>query len=138
MSKVKFELQVYCTVGWHDEEDIATLEVSTFTEVLEIAHVLKSWGVNRHANKEDEKIIQMYREIKESLESESGEEIMMVDEVIGIKCLYEDDKGIKSEMTLNDNSGVSGWAKIDSEEHENKYKQQLNEAKKLATEIIQL
>lgn len=134
MKKIKFELQIYCTVGWDDNEDIALLEVDTFEYVLEIAKILKD---KKHSNCSEE-TIKAYREIKESLESISGEEIAIVGEVIGVQCLYEDDKGVRVGMTLSDNSGVSGWAKVDSEEYDNEYKRLLTEAKKLATNIVRL
>ena len=138
MKKIKFELQIYCTVGWNDDEDTALLQVDTFTEALEIANVLKEWEKNRHRGGSNDKVKQAYQEIKESLEPKSGEEVMMVGEVMGIQCLYEDDKGVTAGMTLSDNSGVSGWAKVNSEEHENKYKEQLAEAKTLAKKIMKL
>ena len=136
MKKIKFELQIYCTVGWDDNEDTALLEVDTFEQVLEVATVLKNRQLVSHNR--NEKTLQAFKEIKESLESKSGEEIMMVGEVIGIQCLYEDDKGVQVGMTLSDNSGLSGWAKVDSEEHANEYKRLLAEAKKLATSIVRL
>lgn len=136
MKKIKFELQIYCTVGWDDNEDTALLEVDTFEQVLEVSTVLKNRGLVSHNR--NEKTIQAFKEIKEYLESNSGEEIMMVGEVIGIQCLYEDEKGVRVGMTLSDNSGLSGWAKINSEEHENEYKRLLAEAKKLATGIMKL
>lgn len=136
MKKIKFELQIYCTVGWDDNEDIALLEVGTFEDVIEVSTVLKNR--QRVSHNHNEKNNEAYKEIKEELESESGEEIFMVGEVMGIKCLYEDDKGVSVGMTLSDNSGVSGWAKINSKEHDNEYKRLLAESKKLATKILRL
>lgn len=136
MKRIKFELQIYCTVGWDDNEDTGLLEVDTFDQVLEIASTLKKR--NRASHKENEKTLEAYKEIKEAMVSKSGEEIMYVGEVIGIQCLYEDDKGVQVGMTLSDNSGVSGWAKINSEDYDNEYKRLLGEAKKLATNIARL
>lgn len=136
MKKVKFELHIHCTVGWDDNEDTALLEVDTFEQVLAVANVLKNRQLVSHNR--NEKTLEAFKEIKEQLEAKSGEEIMYVGEVTGIQCLYEDEKGVRVGMTLSDNSGVSGWAKINSEEHNNEHKRLLGEAKKLATQIMRL
>lgn len=136
MKKISFKLQIWCIVGWDDNEDTAFLEVDTFEEVLRVGTVLKN--VQRVSHNRNEKTQEEYKEIKDTLESNSGEEIMSVGEVVGIRCFYEDDKGMQASMELSDNSGVSGWAKTNSEEHANEYKRLLGEAKKLATQIVRL
>lgn len=138
MKNVRFELQVYCTVGWDDNEDTAILEVGTFTDIIDTVNVLKNYEKARSNLDRDSKVTEAYKEIKEELKSESGEEIIFVGEVIGINCLYEDDKGVRAGMTISDDSGVSGWAKVNSEKHNSKYKKQLSEAKKLAANIMRL
>lgn len=136
MKKIKFELQIYCTVGWDDNEDSALLEVDSFEEVLKIAATLKNR--QRVSYNRNEKTLDAYKDIKEALESNSGEEIMFVGEVTGIQCLYEDEKGVRVGMTLSDNSGISGWAKVNNKERDEEFSRLLGEAKKLATGIIRL
>lgn len=136
MKKVTFRLQIYCTVGWDDNEDIGTLEVDSFSQVLEVASVLKKFHSVRPQN--DKAIVEEYKNIRDEMESDSGDEIMSVGEVIGIQCLYEDDRGVQVEMSLSDNFGVDGSAKVNGAEHENEYKRLLAESKKLATEILKL
>lgn len=136
MKKVKFKLQVLCTVGCDDNEDIATIEVDSFSEVLEISSVLKKF--NNVSSQQNKELKEEYVNIVDSLVSNSGEEIMIVGEVIGIQCIYEDEKGIKAEMTLNNDFGVDGWVKVNSTEYENEYKKLLEKSKKLATEILKL
>lgn len=136
MKKVTFKLQIYCTVGWDDNEDIGTLEVGTFGQVLEVESVLKNFHSVRPQN--DKEAVEEYKNIKDAMESDSGDEIMSVGEVIGIQCLYEDDKGIQVEMSLSDNFGIDGSVKVNVDEYENEYKRLLAESKKLATEILKL
>lgn len=133
MKNMKFELQIYCTTGWDDNEGIALLQVGTFSQVLEVANVLSTSVQNRS---EEER--QMFDELKDEMESENGEEIMYVGEVVGIQCFYEDEKGVRVRMTLDDESGVEGQASVNSQKHNNEYKRLLNEAKKLATSIVSL
>lgn len=133
MKNIKFELQIYCTTGWDDEEGIALLQVGTFSQILEVVNVLRTSIQNRS---EEER--QMFDDFKSEMESENGKEIMYVGEVIGIQCFYEDEKGVRVEMILDDESGVAGQAKVNSQEHNNEYKRLLSEAKKLATSIVRL
>ncbi|MEK4026319.1 hypothetical protein [Sporosarcina sp. FSL W7-1283] len=137
MKKIKFELQIYCTVGWDDDEDIATLEVDHFEQILEVVSILDDFERSRGSNRSQE-VLQAYNNIKEDMKSNSGEEIMMLGGVVGIQCSYEDSMGIRAEMALSDNFGIDGSVTVNSSEHENEYKRLLADAKKLATSIVKL
>ena len=133
MRDIKFELQIYCTTGWDDEESIALLQVYTFSKMLEVINVLNTSEQNR-----SEEARQMFENLKDEMESENGEEIMYIGEVTGIQCIYEDEKGIRAKMTLDDDMGIEGKVNVNSQEHNNENKRLLNEAKKLATKIVSL
>ena len=133
MKNIKFELQIYCTTGWDDEEGIALLQVDTFSKMLEVIDVFNTSEQNR-----SEEQHQMFENFKDEMESENGEEIMYIGEVTGIQCIYEDEKGIRAKMTLDDDMGIEGKVNVNSQEHNNEYKRLLNEAKKLAAKIAGL
>lgn len=138
MKKIRFELQIYCTTGFDDEEDIALLNVGTFTQMLDATRIIEHANLNRHSSKYKKEDKEELADLKELMETRSGENIAMLGEIIGIQCIYEDSKGVEVKMTLSDDSGVSGTAKVNTEEHENEYKKLLGEAKKLASGIMNL
>lgn len=137
MKKITFQLEISCWVGWNDDEDTALLAVDTFSEVVRTATVLEQFENARFAN--DKKHIRdEYQEIKEALVTESGEEISNLGCVMGLRCIYEDDKGIQVTMQLSDNFGTDGTAKIDSAAYDNEYRKLLGQSKSLAAEILKL
>lgn len=131
--QIKFELMVYCTTGWDDEEGTAFLEVYTVDEIVEVASFF-----NKDIHTHDESERKLYTDYKNRLETENGEELSYVGGVVGIRCVYDDGKGISAVFSLNDEEGQTGRVKVDSQEHENEYKTLLAKAKSLACDIANL
>lgn len=133
MKNIKFELMFYCTTGWDDDESIALLEVYFFSDLLKASNVLSK---DRRSYTDEEN--RLYDEYRERLTTEDGKDLSYLGEVIGIRCFYEDEKGIRVQMSMNDEDDISGCATIDNYKYNDEYKKLLGEAKRLASDIMTL
>lgn len=131
--KIKFELMFHCTTGWDDDESVSLLEVYFFSDLLEAANLFNK---DRRSYTDEES--KLYDEYRGRLDTENGEELSYLGEAIGIRCFYEDEKGIRVQMSMNDEEDISGYATIDSQKHHDEYKKLLGEAKQLASDIMRL
>lgn len=104
-----------------------------FSDLLKAANVLSK---DRRSYTDEER--QLYDEYRERLTTENGEDLSYLGEVIGIRCFYEDEKGIRVQMSMNDEDDISGYATVDSQKHSDEYKKLLGEAKQLASDIMRL
>lgn len=131
--QIKFELMVYCTTGWDDDESTALLEVHTFDEIVQAASILNKDIHNRSESEQE-----LYTGYRNRLETENGEDLSYVGEVVGIRCVYDNGKGISAVISLDDEKGADGRVKVNSQEHANEYKTLLAKAKSLAADIAYL
>lgn len=138
MKKVEFFALINCNTGWEDNEEVGELRVGTFNQVLEFAEVLKKNSrVSERRNMSlDEKELLEY--CKKNVKVPSGQSISFLGTVQGIKGVYEDEKGTRAELSIDDDYGVDGSIKVNNEKYNNEYKRKLKEAKNLAIEIAKL
>ena len=131
--QIKFELMLYCTTGWDDDESTAFLEVYSFEELVEATTLLNK---NRHMMNDEEQ--ENYDEYRKRMESENWKEISYLGEVRGIRCVYNNEKGVSGVISLDDEYGADGHVKVNNQEHANEYKKLLAKAKSLACDIANL
>lgn len=130
MNETKFCLQLWCNVGWDDDEEVGELEVDSFEGILEVVSCLKRRGENQDK--------ELYEYIKESVDVPSGGEVFSVWDVVGIVSTMKSENGVTAQVELSDNTGISSWCKVDEEKYQSDNRKNLKEAKKLASQILRL
>lgn len=132
MIKRGFEVEVYCTTGFDDEEEIGALEVDSLSEIFEAHTILEKVKERKGlTTKENE----LYEEMKERMKTESGEDVVMTFGIRGIRSTYGDSSGVTAVMVISDEEGVDGVVKIDKTEFGNNAQRVLNEVKNLSDQI---
>lgn len=118
MEKVKFFALIHCNTGWDDDyEELAELEIGVFSQVLELAEVLKKNSTisERHKMSPEERELIDY--CKKNVKTPSGQAVSFLGTLQGVKGVYEDGKGTRSELSIDDSFGIDGSVKINNEEN---------------------
>lgn len=131
--QIKFELMMYCTTGWDDDESTAFLEVYSFDEIVQATSIL-----NKHSSFYSDEERDLYNDYRSRMETENFKDISYLGEVRGIRCVYNNEKGISGVISLDDEYGADGHVKVNNQEHANEYKKLLAKAKSLACDITNL
>lgn len=131
--QIKFELMMYCTTGWDDDESTAFLEVYSFDEIVQATSVL-----NKHSSFYSDEERNLYNDYRSRMETENFKELSCLGEVRGIRCVYNNEKGVSGVISLDDEYGADGHVKVNNQEHANEYKKLLAKAKSLACDITNL
>lgn len=143
MSKTTFHIQISCTTGFDDNEEEGVVQVYTFSEILHLSEMLKHQERSRMKSKSkrtdaDNVLLEDLQRVKEEIRVPSGEDVMSLGEIIGIECFTETDTGITARLALNDVIGIKAQCKIDQAQYASEYRRKMDEAKKLAREIMKL
>lgn len=128
MKDMRFSAQVLCSTGWADEEEIGELEVSTFSELLDVVKVINNGDRNG----------EIYTEIASRVLVPSGDEVNLLHSVEGIVGRMNSGDGVVASVGLSDNRGVTSSCRVDSEKYGTEQVDRIREAKRLATQIMRL